>query len=186
MDKKKLYTLALKFKRYNIQFEYDEKSKYLTFGKVTKVKRRLIKGLVILCISVFLLAFISLVNIPFLEKVLRYIVIFLSVIGISEIIRYFNYAAANKYKKFITPQYFIINSKDGDNEYDKENINDIIYEIDKKKDRSGQGTIYFELKEGGKIQILTLNDKNHVHLEDDFIYLKEFLEDFMQLIKNNN
>ena len=58
MDKKKLYTLGLKFKRYNIEFEHDEDSNSVVFGGVQGNTKYIAKNLALIAAGVAFMIFI--------------------------------------------------------------------------------------------------------------------------------
>jgi len=180
MDKKKLFTLSLKFKRHNLQFDFDEASQTITIGKTQKVKRKILQGVLIVLISLPVILSVGLLDIPG-RRYLLFVLLLPSIYGISQIIKYVNLANKNKYKKTIGKDSIQIESAEGMKTYDKSQIAKIDIDLKRDEEMEGEGSILIETVTGEKVDLLHLRSKKVSDLKIDFEYLKEFIEESMEL-----
>lgn len=182
MDKKKLFTLSLKFKRHHLQFEYDEKANYVVIGKTKNVKKKIIQAVLLIAISVPIIVAIASFNIPF--KKLLVLVLFAPIAyGLMDIFKYLKLANKNKYRKIITPDSFKIESPEGLKTYHKDMVENIHIEVKRDSDLEGEGALIIELQGGERVHLLSLKDKKTGKLKSDLEYLKVFLEESMAMEK---
>ncbi len=177
MDKKKLYTLGLKFKRHQLEFDFDESSQFLVMGKAKKVKRKLFIGIALILIGLVITIFITLLQLGFAGRILRYLFLIVIGYGVVESFKQFKLGRANKYRKLISSEAIKIESKEGIKKYLAEDIQKFEYEITRNEEGEGIGSLLFTTNSGEQVQLLKLADKNPQYLDGDFAYLKEFLEE---------
>ena len=171
----------MKFKRHNIQFDYDETSKYLAIGKTQKVKRKIVQGVLLIVLSIPVLLIVLSVNF-FARKIVLAVLLAPVAVGINEIYKYVKLAKSNKFRKLISSESIKIESATGMLDYPSNTIDHIDIEV--KKDANsleGEASIYFQTKSDEKIHILSLRSKKASDAKLDLEYLKAFLEEFMNL-----
>ncbi|MEM9337997.1 MAG: hypothetical protein AAGA66_04660 [Bacteroidota bacterium] len=178
MDKKKIFTLSLKFKRHNVQFDYDEPSQKITIGKTLKVKRKILEGVALIAISIP--ALIILLPMNFIARKILLILFFAPIgYGLSQIYKYVKLANKNKSKKVIGTDSIQIESSDGLEIFGKDQIAKIDIELKRDKDLEGEGSIFILNKSGEKKTLLHLRDKKLSDLKLDLEYLKDFIKESM-------
>lgn len=179
MDKKILYTLDLKFKRHNLIFDYDVNAQKLTIGKTKKVIVKYIVGILIILLCFFFAGLINRMDIP-MNLFLRIILLLLSGTGFVMIGNAYKLSKNSKYKKVFSPNSIELLSTSESKKYDAENIQDLVYEINKYKD-TFNGKMFILLKDNSKIELLTLIEKNRTHLKSDFEYLRGIIKEHVNI-----
>ncbi|MCF8714471.1 hypothetical protein JM658_06460 [Joostella atrarenae] len=179
MDKKILYTLDLKFKRHNLIFDYDVNAQKLTIGKTKKVIVKYIVGILIILLCFFFAGLINRMDIP-MNLFLRIILLLLSGTGFVMIGNAYKLSKNSKYKKVFSPNSIELLSTRESKKYDAENIQDLVYEINKYKD-TFNGKMFILLKDNSKIELLTLIEKNRTHLKSDFEYLRGIIKEHVNI-----
>jgi len=176
MKKSTISTLTLKFKRHNLNFNYDEEKNIIEIGKTTKVKRKILKGILLILISLIALIFVGLFDFPF-RKLVGYLVFIPFAFALAEIWSYLQLAGLNKNRNLIKPNEIIVENKEGTISIKAETIDKIDVYIDKIDAMSGLGALLFHLKNGQKFSLFTLSGKNISHLRQDLEYLKKIIEE---------
>ncbi len=179
MDKKILYTLDLKFKRHNLNFDFDESSKTLTIGKNQNLKRKYLIGGIIVVTALFLAGLVNRPELPW-TNLIKWFFILLSGFGFTIIVNAWKLSQNNKYKKVFSENSIKLVSKNETKEFDKEKLQFIDYKLDTKKDQVN-GKMFALLKNGKKVDLLTLIEKNRKHLKSDFDYLSEIINQHIGL-----
>ncbi|MEL6556688.1 MAG: hypothetical protein AAFQ94_00800 [Bacteroidota bacterium] len=177
MDQKKLYTIGLKFQRHQLEFRHDEASGYVIMGKAQKVKRKLFIGISLIIIGLLVAIVISVLQLGFVGRILRYLFLIVVGYGAVESFKQFKLGRANRFRKLISENAIKIESKEGIKEYSKSDIQSFEYESQRTEEGTGLGTLFLITNSGDKVQLLKLADKKPEYLHDDFTYLKSFLDE---------
>ncbi len=184
MDSKSIFTLNLKLKRHNLKFDLDEQTQTLVLGRAKDSVFKLAFGLALILIGIT--AIVVLVVILDLEGKLRYtglIGLPAIVAGGIEIKNYFKKKIDNKYRKIITPDKLCMEQKKGGTqEIDRTNIANVLYKINKSEDAlTAHGYLFLLLNTGEEVKVLGLTGEKVKYLDDDFLYLCNFIKDFMKI-----
>ncbi len=178
MDQKKLFTLSLKFNRYNTQFDYDQTSGFIVIGKTKNVKKKILLVVVLISIGIP----IALLLLLFGSKLLFYFLIAPIIYGVIELNKQIKVAKKNKFRKIITPHSFQVESSEGMKEHKTENIENLEIEVTKEAESlAGEASMFFKLKNNEQVQVLSLKGEKTSDIRLDLEYLQSFLEDFMGL-----
>lgn len=185
MDKKIIYTLGLKFKKYNLNFKYEEDNQVLTIvGKEKIWQKAIFYSIVVFFFTLVLLGNLGIRNGWFN---IYGVVFCLFIIGLSilRIVGLFKiWSVNNKFKKLFFKNSIELVSKKESQKYTKENIKDLTYEIES-LNRTHKGSLFILLKNDSTVKLLTLTSKNQEILKLDIDYLTGVLKNVLKL-KNNN
>jgi len=180
MKKSTLSTLELKFKRHNLNFDYDKEKNIIEIGKTKKVKRKVMKGILLILISLLVLSIVSLFDFPF-RKFIGYLVFIPFAVVLADIWNYLKLASLNQHRNLIKPDEIILENKKKKISIKPESINKIDIHIENIDAMSGLGTLVFSLKNGQRIKLFTLSSKKISHLKQDLEYLREVIIEHLKL-----
>ncbi len=85
----------------------------------------------------------------------------------------------HQYRKLFTHDAIIVESPDGNIKYDKKNILRIGYELNHDSYPEREGVLFFEEKNGARVNILKINRDNNYSLKEEVDNLKKFLEGYL-------